>query len=129
MNNGITIFATGATSAGKILSLYDIQIVNGLQTRESIFRHFQKGSIVSLDKGVLVKVLVSSEPGVRDRIIRATNNQSLVEALSLHATDKLQKEYRGNLVVSQFEIRQKPAVMHSLQELCSDRITRSQTYH
>jgi len=92
LNNGITVLATGATSAGKILSLHDIQIVNGLQTTESIFRHFQQGSTVSLDKGVLVKVVVSTDSDVRDKIIRATNNQSLVEASSLHATDKLQRD-------------------------------------
>jgi hypothetical protein len=92
LNNGVTILATGATSAGKILTLHDIQIVNGLQTTESIFRHFKAGSQASLNRGLLVKVVVSSDIAVRDQIIRATNNQSLVEAASLHATDKLQRD-------------------------------------
>jgi hypothetical protein len=92
LNNGVTLLATNATSAGKVLTLQDIQIVNGLQTTESIFRHFQTGSAVSLDRGVLVKVVVSSDVAIRDQIIRATNNQSLVEAASLHATDKLQRD-------------------------------------
>jgi hypothetical protein len=39
-----------------------------------------------------VKVVVSSDAKVRDQIIRATNNQSLVEAQSLHATDKIQRD-------------------------------------
>ncbi|MCU1223737.1 MAG: Abortive infection phage resistance protein [Edaphobacter sp.] len=92
LNNGITVLATGASAAGKILSLQDIQIVNGLQTTESIFRHFQTGTETSSSRGVLVKVVVSSDAAVRDRIIRATNNQSLVRAASLHATDKLQRD-------------------------------------
>ena len=92
LNNGVTILATGASSAGKILTLHDVQIVNGLQTTESIFRHFRKGETVSLDRSLLVKVIVSTDSEVRDKIIRATNNQSLVEAASLHATDKIQRD-------------------------------------
>lgn len=92
LNNGVTLLATGAKSGGKIISLQDTQIVNGLQTTESIFRHFQTGTAVSLNRGLLVKVIVSADPTTRDQIIRATNNQSLVESASLHATDKLQRD-------------------------------------
>src|SRR5262249_55960741 len=41
---------------------------------------------------VLIKVLMSTDPLVRDRIIRATNNQNAVELASLHATDKIQRD-------------------------------------
>lgn len=41
LNNGITILATDATVVGKTIQLQDVQIVNGLQTTESIFRHFE----------------------------------------------------------------------------------------
>jgi len=92
LNNGITLLATAATAVGKVLQLHDVQVVNGLQTTETIFRHFSSGDIVATDRGLLVKVIVSSNPAVRDQIIRATNNQSLVEATSLHATDKLQRD-------------------------------------
>jgi hypothetical protein len=92
LNNGITLLATGVTSAGKILHIQDIQIVNGLQTTQSIFRHFQAGSVISTGRGLLVKVVVSTDAAIRDRIIRATNNQSLVEVASLHATDKVQRD-------------------------------------
>ena len=40
LNNGITILATSASVIGKSIQLQDIQIVNGLQTTESIFRYF-----------------------------------------------------------------------------------------
>jgi AIPR protein len=92
LNNGITLLATAAIAVGKVLQLHDVQIVNGLQTTETIFRHFNSGNIISAERGLLVKVVVSSDPAVRDQIIRATNNQSLVEAASLHATDKLQRD-------------------------------------
>jgi hypothetical protein len=92
LNNGVTILATGATVLGKVIQLQDVQIVNGLQTTESVFKHFTSGSRESTDKGLLVKVVVSTDTTVRDQIIRATNNQSLVEPQSLHATDKIQRD-------------------------------------
>jgi len=92
LNNGVTILATNASMLGKTMQLQDIQIVNGLQTTETIFRHFQDGSVPSSERSVLVKILVSNNELVRDRIIRATNNQSPVELAALHATDKIQRD-------------------------------------
>ncbi len=92
LNNGVTILATNATVPGKTIQLQDIQIVNGLQTTETIFRHFQDGATVSRDRALLVKIIVSSDAQARDRIIRATNNQSPVEIAALHATDKIQRD-------------------------------------
>jgi hypothetical protein len=92
LNNGVTILATGATVLGKFIQLQDVQIVNGLQTTESVFKHFNAGAKESAEKGLLVKVVVSTDITVRDQIIRATNNQSLVEPQSLHATDKIQRD-------------------------------------
>ena len=92
LNNGVTILATGASVIGKSIQIQDIQIVNGLQTSESIFRHFQNGGVDPKNRSVLVKVIVSSDEKIRDTIIRATNNQTAVELASLHATDKIQRD-------------------------------------
>ena len=92
LNNGVTILATNATIPGKTIQLQDIQIVNGLQTTETIFKHFKEGSIVSADRALLVKIIVATDSFSRDRIIRATNNQSPVETAALHATDKIQRD-------------------------------------
>jgi hypothetical protein len=92
LNNGVTILATNATVPGKTIQLQDIQIVNGLQTTETVFRHFQGGSTVSRDRALLVKIIVTTDAQSRDRIIRATNNQNLVELAALHATDKIQRD-------------------------------------
>ena len=92
LNNGVTILATGASVVGKSIQIEDIQIVNGLQTSESIFRHFSEGGSDPKERSVLVKVLVTNEDDVRDTIIRATNNQTTVELASLHATDKIQRD-------------------------------------
>lgn len=92
LNNGITILSSGASVIGKSIKLADIQIVNGLQTTESIYRHFNQGESDQKDRAVLVKIVVSNEDDVRDAIIRSTNNQTHVELSSLHATDKIQRD-------------------------------------
>ena len=92
LNNGVTILSTGATIVGKSIQVEDIQIVNGLQTTESIFRHFINEGLDPNERSVLVKIIVSNDASVRDAIIRATNNQTIVELASLHATDKIQRD-------------------------------------
>ena len=92
LNNGITILATSASLIGGSIQLQDIQIVNGLQTTESIFNHFREGNSDAKNRSVLIKVIVSEDETIRDTIIRATNNQTSVELSSLHATDKIQRD-------------------------------------
>lgn len=103
LNNGITILATSATPLGKTeegnaLQLHDVQIVNGLQTTQTIHNYFQSEKASKCDtRCVLVKVIVSDESAIRDKIIRATNNQSSVELASLTATDKIQRDIEAIL--------------------------------
>lgn len=92
LNNGITILATSASITGKSIQASEIQIVNGLQTTESIYRHLSNSESPTDDRCVLVKVIVTRDEAVRDAIIRATNNQTDVELASLHATDKIQRD-------------------------------------
>ena len=92
LNNGITILATGAAVVGKDISLEEVQIVNGLQTTECIYRHFRGRPGSAKTGSVLVKVIQSSDEAVRDAIIRSTNNQTAVDAESLYATDKVQRD-------------------------------------
>jgi hypothetical protein len=92
LNNGVTILATNASAPDKTIQLQDIQIVNGLQATETIFRYFQSGGPIKSDSSLLVKIIVSSDAQARDQIIRATNNQSPVELAALHATDKIQRD-------------------------------------
>ncbi len=102
LNNGVTILATGASVIGKSIQIQDIQIVNGLQTSESIYRYFDSGGIDDKHRSVLVKVIVSQNNEVRDAIIRATNNQTTVELASLHATDKIQRDIEDILKLNDF---------------------------
>ncbi len=97
LNNGITILATsaiplGKTFCGNSIQLHDVQIVNGLQTTQSIFRHFSRDWSIEDNRCVLVKVIVSEDESVRDAIIKATNNQNQVELAALNATDRIQRD-------------------------------------
>ena len=92
LNNGVTILSTGATIVGKSITISNVQIVNGLQTSECIYRHFLKSSKEEDTRFLLIKILTSQNAAIRDAIIRATNNQTQVETASLHATDKIQRD-------------------------------------
>ncbi|MCO4089489.1 MAG: AIPR family protein [Limnohabitans sp.] len=103
LNNGVTILATSASLVGKTLKLRDIQIVNGLQTTESLHRHFTKSAATLTDvRALLVKIIVSQDESVRDQVIRATNNQSAVEPAALHATDRIQRSIEELLLRSEW---------------------------
>lgn len=92
LNNGVTILVTSASITGKLLQASDVQVVNGLQTSQSIFNYLNNFSEIDDDRCVLVKVIVTKDEELRDKIIKATNNQTNVEISSLHATDKIQRD-------------------------------------
>ncbi len=102
LNNGVTILATNARDVGNAIFIEDIQIVNGLQTTESIYNYFKNGGQDANSRSILVKILKSNDKLVRDEIIRATNNQTNVEISSLHATDKIQKDIEDILLRNGF---------------------------
>ncbi|MCL9643061.1 AIPR family protein [Rahnella victoriana] len=102
LNNGVTILSTSAQLIGQSIYMEDIQIVNGLQTSESIFRHFSNSGEDVNDRAVMIKVIVSQDEMVRDQIIRATNNQTAVEQSSLHATERIQRDIEDILLRNGF---------------------------
>ena len=82
LNNGVTILC----SAGKTYSLSDIQIVNGLQTSHEIYEALRRGATPETDgRMLLVRIIVTDDPAVRDQVIRATNRQTSVKDSSLRA--------------------------------------------
>lgn len=91
LNNGVTIVADRVQPAGKLLHLDSPQIVNGLQTSHEIYKR-GSSSEHSEDRGVLVKIIQADDDNVKDRIIRATNSQTILGLSSLRATDRVQRE-------------------------------------
>ncbi|MBI9036137.1 MAG: AIPR family protein [Bacteroidales bacterium] len=91
LNNGITILATKMTSSGKELVIESPQIVNGLQTSNEIYRHFANSANGNQDKSVLIRVICPESEDSRDKIIRATNSQTSIPAVSLRGSDKVHR--------------------------------------
>lgn len=95
LNNGVTILCSGqVTTAGNEFILDDVQIVNGLQTSHTIHHEMQKVAVseISAERKLLVRILSTDDPEVRDQVIRATNSQTQVSDASLRATDKIQRQ-------------------------------------
>jgi hypothetical protein len=83
--------------SGKVLTIELPQIVNGQQTSTEIFNYFQKANTGAEDRSVMVRVVVVTEPGSRDRIIKATNYQTSIPPASLRATDKIHRDIESYL--------------------------------
>lgn len=93
LNNGITIVAgRKPTQTGKMLTVEDPQIVNGLQTSREIFEYFRTANTDGEEREILVRVISPETPESRDRVIKATNSQTPISPASLRATDKIQRD-------------------------------------
>ena len=92
LNNGITILARHTVNVGSALKIQDVQIVNGLQTSQTIFEFFSLNPAAQDDRSVMIKIISQDDAEIRDRIIRSTNNQTAIESKSLFATEKLQRD-------------------------------------
>lgn len=95
LNNGVTIVCSRTSIVSKTFSLDDVQVVNGLQTSQTIYHALRDSGPdhPALDRKVLVRILVTGDDTeTRDQVIRATNRQTSVPAASLRATDDIQRK-------------------------------------
>ena len=92
LNNGVSILATQASLGGKTLTVENPQIVNGLQTSTEIYNYFKVYNTDSEERKILLRVVVPEQEDSRDRIIKATNSQTVVQQYSLRATDKIHRD-------------------------------------
>ena len=97
LNNGITIISNDIHIAGKEFTLTDPQIVNGMQTSNSIYnimsRMTEDQRKVAKDYLLLVRIFNATEDGeVRDKVIKATNSQTKVDPASLFATSSIHRD-------------------------------------
>ncbi|WGV24604.1 AIPR family protein [Halotia branconii] len=92
-NNGITIVAKSILKTGSDFTIRDFQIVNGCQTSHILYNNKE-----SLDNNVFLplKIIVTSDEEVTNRIIKATNRQTEVKQeafLSLLPFQKYLEEF------------------------------------
>lgn len=95
LNNGVTVVADTVQQSGKLLKLESPQVVNGLQTSHEIFK--RPGPVEGDGRSVLVKVIQAAEESVKDRIIKATNSQTVLGLSAVRATDRVQRQIEEHL--------------------------------
>ena len=88
LNNGITIVAKSINKVGDKFKLMDYQIVNGGQTSHVLYRNRD-----SLTNKVLlpIKLIVTNDVEVTNRIIKATNRQTEVKIEAFESLTPFQK--------------------------------------
>jgi hypothetical protein len=94
LNNGVTITCASITPIDAYsLSIDDAQVVNGLQTSRQIFGHFSEVRTKADDKRVvLIKLIPVTDDAIRDKIIRATNNQNPIKSTVLLLTGEIHRD-------------------------------------
>ena len=92
LNNGVSIICTKASLSGKLLTIENAEIVNGLQSSREICDTFRGKDVSNDPRNLLVRVLKPQNSESRDRIIKATNSQTPIPAASLRATDKIHRD-------------------------------------
>lgn len=102
-NNGITIVAGEITQKGKVLTLTDPLLVNGLQTSNVIYAFMTDPAVPPELKDVrkkqilLVKIIQPSSEKARDEIIKATNSQTFIPKAYLRGMDHVHRNIEDHL--------------------------------
>jgi hypothetical protein len=92
LNNGISVICSKATLSGKVLTVENHEIVNGLQTSREIYNALSERKEQAETRNILARIIVPEEDSSRDRIIKATNSQTAIPSASLRATDKIHRD-------------------------------------
>jgi hypothetical protein len=91
LNNGITVLASAVSYNDGAFQVTDPLIVNGLQTSYEVFNHFVAGGSREDKRTLMVRVIENTNTETSDRIINATNSQTKIEAINLHATEQIHR--------------------------------------
>ena len=103
LNNGITMISSRTSSSGRTITIENPMIVNGMQTSFEIFKHFSNIESESRQdqRNILVRIIgiteTPNELDTRNRVIKATNSQTAIQAASLRATDPIQRNIEDYL--------------------------------
>ena len=89
LNNGITIIAEEKKGRGDHFILSNYQIVNGCQTSNVLFLNRDLDGISNLF--IPIKLIITDDQDIRDKIIVSTNNQTQIKEEQLLALTSFQK--------------------------------------
>ena len=88
LNNGVTVVADGLNKTGNKFSIEGFQVVNGCQTSHVLYNN--KDELTSTMQ-VPVRIIVSDNDDIKNKIIKATNRQTPVKSEDLIALTDFQK--------------------------------------
>jgi hypothetical protein len=88
LNNGVTVVADGLNKTGNKFRIEGFQVVNGCQTSHVLYNN--KDELTS-NMQVPVRIIVSDNDDIKNKIIKATNRQTPVKSEDLIALTDFQK--------------------------------------
>jgi hypothetical protein len=88
MNNGVTVVADAISKTGDTFTIEDYQIVNGCQTSHVLYNNKNN---IGTDVHISIKLIVSQNAEIKNKIIKATNRQTPVKTEELTALTDFQK--------------------------------------
>ena len=89
LNNGITVVAHSAILVSDKMTIEDYQIVNGCQTSHVLYLNRNNEKINSLL--IPIKIIITKNEDLKNRITKATNNQTSITKEQLEALSSYQK--------------------------------------
>lgn len=97
LNNGLTIIATDLRGLGDRFFISGYQIVNGGQTSQQLIRWSESDEVknapqLMADLWIPVKIVSSSDAGVRTSVAIATNLQSAIGLTDIQASSQVAKD-------------------------------------
>jgi len=89
LNNGVTIIAEENKGGGNKFILSNFQIVNGCQTSHVLYKH---KDLENIDKLIVpIKLIITTDEEIKDKVIIATNNQTAIKEEQRMALTNFQK--------------------------------------
>jgi AIPR protein len=88
LNNGVTIVADSINKTGNKFSIEGFQVVNGCQTSHVLYNN---KDVVTNTMQVPVRIIVSDDDDIKNKVIKATNRQTPVKNEELVALTDFQK--------------------------------------
>ncbi len=100
-NNGITIVCKKINEAtsGKLINLYDAQIINGAQTTYALYEAYKDGKLND-DVEVLIKAIETDNRNFIENVTLYTNSQNAIRLRDLCSNDEIQLKIQKILLDS-----------------------------
>lgn len=90
LNNGIMVVTSSSQLSGDIMTIRDYQIVNGCQTSHMLYEYMQEMPYIN-ELMIPIRIISTKDENLKNRITKATNNQTAIKKEQLEALSTFQK--------------------------------------